>query len=48
MMKTLSYLYINNEGIGPKKNSVGREFNLSEQKVGNLFRNFICYDLDFN
>ena len=48
MMKTLSYLYINKEGIGPKKNSVGREFNLSEQKVESLFRNFICYDLNFN
>ena len=48
MMKTLSYLYINKEGIGPKKNSVGREFNLSEQKVENLFKNFICYDLNFN
>jgi len=47
-IKTLSYLYINKEGNGPNKNSLGREFNLSEQIAENLLRNFICYDLNFN
>ena len=44
--KDLSSLYINDEGIGPKENKIGKEFNLSKEKENIFFKNFICYDFN--
>ena len=46
--KVISSLYNNEEGVGPEKRKIGREFVLNKEKAKLIFRNFVCYDFHFN
>ena len=47
-IKQYTSLYNNEEGIGPRKKKIGREFYLNKEKEKIFFRNFVCYDFHFN
>ena len=44
ILKKLSPLYINKEGMGPNENEIGSEFHLSHEKLNLVIKNFICND----
>ena len=41
-------LYVNEAGIGPKGYEIGKEFNLSHEKLNLTIKNFVCNDIEFN
>ena len=43
----LFHLYVNKAGTGPKGNQISNEFNLSEEKIKNIIKNYISNDFHF-
>ena len=47
-IKRIYPLYVNESGIGPNEREIGKEFNLSHEKLELALKNYVCYDLQFN
>ena len=44
--KKLFSIYVNEAGNGPKGYEIGNEYNLSNEKLSNAIKNYICYDFN--